>query len=107
MEHVEVQYDNKTIKVPKGANLRKSLLTNSLSPYNGMAERLNCRGLGSCGTCAVEIEPDPGQLSTMEKWRLSFPPHKKSSHLRLACQVNVHNHLRVKKHKGFWGELKK
>lgn len=79
------------------------LLRNGTSPHNGLARKLNCRGFGTCGTCAVRIDgpvPDPGPV---EQWRLGFPPHQKDSGLRLACQVVVKDDLRVTKHEGFWG----
>ncbi len=84
--------------------LRTVLLKNGLRVHNGKARYFNCRGLGSCGTCAVKIEGEVHTLSEMEKWRLQFPPHKLNSGLRLACQVNVFHDIVVTKHKGFWGE---
>lgn len=52
-----------------------------------------CRGLGTCGTCAVEVvgNVEPQEWGTQERLRLNFPPHNpsSSSHLRLACQVNL------------------
>jgi ferredoxin len=39
----------------------------------------------------------------MERWRLSFPPHRRDSDLRLACQLRVERDLVVHKHGGFWG----
>lgn len=104
MEQFKVQYNGKTVRVAKGTNLRKALLANGLSPYNGASKHLNCKGLGSCGTCAVKLSVDPGPITKMEKWRLSFPPHTKGSGLRLACQVTVCCDMKVTKGKGFWGE---
>ena len=50
-----------------------------VSPYNGNAKYINCRGLGTCGTCAVEInnqsEVEPSQRKKIENFRLNFPPH--------------------------------
>ncbi|MFT4857930.1 MAG: uncharacterized 2Fe-2S/4Fe-4S cluster protein (DUF4445 family), partial [Planctomycetota bacterium] len=51
-----------------------------------------------------------GKLSLMtnvEKWRLSFPPHKGEKGKRLACQSKVLGDLEVKKGGGFWGEVVK
>lgn len=31
------------------------LLHGGVSPHNDKARAINCRGLGTCGTCAVEI----------------------------------------------------
>ena len=44
----------------RGARLRTALLTHGLTPHNEGAVYINCRGLGTCGTCAVEIVPAAG-----------------------------------------------
>jgi ferredoxin len=104
MAEVNIRYNDQDISVEKGMNLRKALMRNGSSPYNGLARHLNCRGLGSCGTCAVKISGRVEPFTLMENWRLSFPPHKKQSGLRLACQVKVFSDIVVTKGKGFWGE---
>jgi ferredoxin len=97
-------FKGKALEVEAGVKLRKALLDNELSPHNGAAKWLNCKGLGTCGTCALEVEGLIDPQNTREKWRLNFPPHQQSSKLRLACQITVHDNLRLKKHPGFWGE---
>lgn len=110
------------LKAQNGENLRKLLLNNGVYPYNGKAKYINCRGLGSCGTCAVSIEEvnsDVSEinnnadfaitnLSTIEKIRLNFPPHKMENttdkQLRLACQYEIHSDIIVIKNYGFWGQ---
>ncbi len=99
-------FQGKELHCGQGQNLRSALIGQGLSPHSESAKLLNCHGLGSCGTCAVSIQ---GQLSAptlMERWRLGFPPHKKDSGLRLACQVKPESDLTVTKHPGFWGEKK-
>jgi len=98
-----IKYKEKTIEVAKGANLKKALSTNKLSPHNGKSKFLNCQGFGSCGTCAVEIIGKISSKTEMEKWRLAFPPHKKDQSLRLACQVNIIGDIKIRKHAGFLG----
>lgn len=98
-----VTYDGKMIEVRQGANLRRALLKNRSEVYNDSARLLNCRGLGTCGTCAVQIDGEVSSMTSREKWRLGFPPHKKDSGLRLACQCQVLGDLKVKKMPGFWG----
>ncbi|MDX5326080.1 MAG: 2Fe-2S iron-sulfur cluster binding domain-containing protein [Bacteroidota bacterium] len=100
-----IRFRGRTIEVPFGTNLRRALLQNGLSPYNGKAHHFNCHGLGTCGTCAVEISGNISSKTKMESWRLAFPPHKPGNELRLACQVKVTDHLVVRKHGGFWGHL--
>ena len=99
------------LTVEKGLVLRTALLRANVSPHNGMANVVNCRGLGTCGTCAVEIDGRvlPAEASLRERLRLSFPPHSRSPHnlerLRLACQVRIDGDLTITKHGGMWGQL--
>ena len=103
----------KTIQLQKGELLRSAMLKQDLSPHNGRSRLINCRGLGTCGTCAVEIFCDsdsgiePRERNTKENLRLNFPPHgsaDQSPALRLACQVQVFDDIVVKKRTGFWGQ---
>jgi ferredoxin len=94
--------DGETVRT---AALRRGLV----SPHNGRANLINCRGLGTCGTCAVQIDGavQPAEQSIKEQLRLSFPPHgssSTSSTLRLACQVQVRGDIQVTKRTGFWGQ---
>lgn len=84
--------------------LRDVLLAADESPHNGTADRLNCRGHGTCGTCAVEVDGPVSERTAVERRRLSFPPHDPDSGLRLACQTRVRGDLTVTKHEGFWGQ---
>ncbi|MEM1416027.1 MAG: 2Fe-2S iron-sulfur cluster-binding protein, partial [Myxococcota bacterium] len=80
------------------------------TPHNGSARMLNCKGFGSCGTCALVVRGavEPAELTRMERWRLDFPPHdatrSRAAGMRLACQVRVVGDLDVEKRSGFWGE---
>lgn len=102
-----------TMQIEKGELLRSAMLKRGLSPHNGRARLINCRGLGTCGTCAVEITCnsdsgiEPRERGTKENLRLNFPPHgsaNQSPNLRLACQVQVYDDIVVKKRTGFWGQ---
>lgn len=99
----QIQFKGQVIHCEAGEVLRDVLLREGISPHNGQARWFNCKGLGSCGTCAVAIEGELGPKSLMERWRLDFPPHDSSSGLRLACQIRVQGDLVVHKHPGFWG----
>ncbi len=102
---LEIEFEGISFQAEEGTTLRKALFDQGLSPHNGNANWLNCKGLGSCGTCAVQVVAgNPGPLTFMEKWRLDFPPHKKESGLRLACQIKLSGPLKIKKHSGFWGQ---
>lgn len=103
----KVKFKGQTLEIQSGQNLRKALLKKGLSPHNGNAQWLNCKGFGTCGTCALEIiEGEAKPMNMVEKWRLNFPPHILESGLRLACQHRVEGDLVLKKHPGFWGEKK-
>lgn len=91
------------IECEAGARLRDVLTAAGVPPHNGKTQLANCMGLGTCGTCAVEIRGEVAAPSVVERWRLSFPPHDPSHGLRLACQVRVTGDLSVIKHPGFWG----
>ena len=99
-----VRFCGKSISCESGDLLRDVLKRAGLPPHNGNARWFNCKGLGTCGTCAVTIEGEIEEPSARERWRLSFPPHQPGSGLRLACQVRVNANLRVTKHAGFWGQ---
>lgn len=99
-----ITFEDHQISVAPDANLRKALFKSKATPHNAGARFLNCKGLGTCGTCAVEITGDVSSKTAVEKWRLGFPPHRPGANLRLACQVKVKGDIQVKKHPGFWGQ---
>jgi ferredoxin len=50
-----VTVQGKTVICDYGANLRKVLLKHKIDLYNGTSRIINCRGIGTCGTCAVAV----------------------------------------------------
>jgi len=100
----KIKFKGKIIECKKGDNLRKILRKANLNPHNGDAKWLNCKGFGTCGTCALEIKGEVSPITKVEKWRLNFPPHQLENGLRLACQCQVLGDLELEKHEGFWGE---
>ena len=121
---VIVTFDTKKksqeIIIQKGEILRTALMKRGISPHNGNSRLINCRGLGTCGTCAVEVTRmnssidndsnaaiEPAERTMKESLRLNFPPHgseDQSSNLRLACQIQVNDDIIVRKKAGFWGQ---
>ena len=99
----KISFSGQDIVCQQGSNLRRVLLDANLPLYNGIANPIHCRGLGTCGTCAVELEGNVSAQTTIEKWRLGFPPHHSDSGLRLACQCRVLGDLTITKHGGMWG----
>ncbi|MGA7954777.1 MAG: 2Fe-2S iron-sulfur cluster-binding protein [Gloeobacterales cyanobacterium] len=89
---------NQKVSCNRGDNLRRVLLENKVGLYNGGAKVINCQGLGTCGTCAVEIEGAVSEPSPMEQLRAPLLKNR-----RLACQTSVLGDIRVKKYQGFWG----
>jgi ferredoxin len=101
-----VTVGDETVACEVDATLREVLRNEGLAPYNGAAAALNCRGLGTCGTCAVAAEGALSEPTRRERWRLDFPPHERGldAGLRLACQARVRGDVRVRKAAGFWGQ---
>lgn len=99
-----VTFEGEQVECDSGVCLRSALLDAGVSPHNGPTA-LSCHGLGTCGTCAVEIEVEGtvAAPTARERARLGFPPHAADRGLRLACQVRVTDDLTVTKHDGFWG----
>lgn len=100
-----LRFQGHTLTCPQGANLRQTLLNAGLSPHNGNARWFNCKGMGTCGTCALKITQGTASPPTRrERWRLDFPPHTPDAGLRLACQCRVLEDLDLEKYSGFWGQ---
>ncbi|MEO0868506.1 MAG: 2Fe-2S iron-sulfur cluster-binding protein [Cyanobacteria bacterium J06642_11] len=99
-----VKAQGKTFECRIGDNLRRVLLDHGVPLYNGNAKFINCRGIGSCGTCAVQIEGSVSPANWKDQGRRSLPPHKPERPLRLACQTQVQGDITVTKYDQFWGQ---
>ena len=99
-----IQIQGRALTCEVGANLRQVLLKEGIDLYNGNAKFINCMGIGTCGTCAVELEGEDSDRNWKERGRLSFPPHTPERNLRLACQIKVTQDLKVTKYDRFWGQ---
>lgn len=99
-----VKAEGKTLECESGENLRQVLLRHGVNLYNGSATVINCHGIGTCGTCAVQVEGPVSEMGWREHARLSLPPHKAGHDRRLACQVKVLGDVTVTKYDGFWGQ---
>lgn len=87
--------EKQEIEVPAGSNLRTEAMKANIGLYPGPAKLLNCRGLGTCGTCKVLVKKGMDNLAPMtffEKARLALMPFATIGHeneMRLACQCVV------------------
>ena len=99
-----VTAQGKTIQCETGANLRRVLLAYGVDLYNGQAKVINCRSLGTCGTCAVAVQGEVSPANWKDNARRSLPPHDPTRDLRLACQTEVLGDITVTKYDGFWGQ---
>ena len=99
-----VTVQGQTLSCKSGANLRKVLLKHDINLHNGQSKIINCRGIGSCGTCAVAIIGTVYPANWRDKARRSLPPHSLAQNRRLACQTKVLGNIEVTKYAGFWGQ---
>ena len=99
-----VKFQGKTIQCEVNANLRQVLLANKLHLHNGNSKYINCRGIGSCGTCTVEVIGEVSEANWKDRLRRSLPPHNPNKNRRLACQTKVIGDIEVIKYDGFWGQ---
>ncbi|ELZ71681.1 (2Fe-2S)-binding protein [Haloferax sp. Atlit-10N] len=99
-----VHFRGREIACDRGDVLRDVLRAAGEPPHNGHSSWFNCRGGGSCGTCAVRVRGPVTYRTKKERRRLRFPPHDSDSGLRLACQTVVLGDLWVEKYPGFWGQ---
>jgi len=89
------------LQVPDGANLRRTLLENGLSPYTNLTRQANCGGRGLCATCGVIIEqgePAPEHWHDKLAARFGYP--------RLSCQIKIRQAMQVRllTDKVIWGK---
>jgi len=78
-------------------------MENGVDLYSPRANYVNCMGIGTCGTCAVEIAGEVSDVNWKDSARRALPPHNPEKPLRLACQTQVLGDIAVTKYTGFWG----
>ncbi len=80
------------IKIGYGANLRKALGYTEAEVYKGVNKFLNCRGLGLCAKCIVEVEPS----DNISPRTMFEDIHKVGPDQRMSCRVKVYGDIVVK-----------
>ena len=96
MPIVRLEGSGESLEVGKGANLRKSLQFDDKTPHSGVWTKVNCMGLGLCGSCWVIVVDGAENLSPPSKmeelnWRRPL-----SHGWRLACQARVYGDVVIK-----------
>lgn len=99
-----VRFGQYVLHCEAGENLRRVLMREKLPLYHAFSRIFHCRGLGTCGTCAVKLRGTVSWQNRVEDIRLSVPPHQASNGLRLACQCQVEGDIVVEKFGGVWGQ---
>ena len=81
----------KVFKAGYGANLRQAALYNDVNLYKGMMTHLNCRGMGFCGTCLIEVDPpeNVNPQTFIEKI------HKLAPNQKLGCRAKVYGNITI------------
>jgi len=87
-------------------NLRKELNENFDEIYHKDMRWFHCRGMGTCGTCAMKVSGSVTSPTAIERWRLNFSPHSNSIEkgIRLLCQCKAMSNLKLEKLAGRWGQ---
>lgn len=81
-----------TFKIGYGGNLRQAALHKGINLYKGMNEQLNCHGLGSCGTCLIEVTP----LENVNGHSIIEKLHKIGDNKKLGCRTKVYGDITIK-----------
>jgi ferredoxin len=84
--------ETKTFKAGLGANLRKAANYQGVEIYKGMAKMLNCRGMGVCGTCLIEVEP----MENVDPQTFMEKLHKVAPNQKLGCRAKVYGDITIK-----------
>lgn len=81
-----------TFKAGYGANLRQAAQFQDIDLYRGIWTQLNCRGMGFCGTCLIEVDnmENVSDHSLMEKL------HKVGENQKLACRTKIYGDITIK-----------
>ncbi len=84
--------ETNTFKAGYGANLRQAAAYKDIEIYKGMHKYLNCRGMGACGTCLIEVEP----FENVDPHTFIERLHKVGPNQKLGCRAKVYGDITVK-----------
>lgn len=100
MPKVALVNEKQELEVAAGSNLRQEVLKAGIPLYPGLAKYLNCRGLGTCGTCRVLVKKGMENLGP-KTWKERFTLWRMMAaighedEMRLACQCSVNGDCTV------------
>lgn len=80
------------VKVGYGANLRQAARYKDAEIYKGMNSFLNCKGLGICGKCLIDVEP----MENVDPHTFFEKLHKVGPKQKLGCRTKVYGDITVK-----------
>ena len=80
-----------SFKAGYGANLRKAAQFKDIDLYKGIWSQLNCRGMGSCGTCLIEVD----NMENVSGHGLIEKFHKVGENQKLACRTKVYGDITI------------
>ena len=72
--------------------MRKAAAYKDVEIYKGMAKMLNCRGMGVCGTCLIEVEP----MENVDPQTFMERLHKVGPNQKLGCRAKVYGDITIK-----------
>ena len=114
MPIVKFVKEKKEIEVPEGANLRKEAMKAGINLYQGLNglgaglnQVVNCRGMGMCGSCRVNIvkgAENASEMGLVEKFKFNVPVPDpvacfayigNEATMRLACTTQVMGDMEI------------
>lgn len=84
--------ETREFKVGYGANLRQAAAYQDVEIYKGMNTYLNCRGMGMCGKCLIEVEP----MENVDPQTFFERMHKVPANHKLGCRTKVYGDITIK-----------
>lgn len=99
---VKIENLHQEVEAEVGQNLRQALGDHDIKIYKGIDSLANCRGLGLCGTCQIEVVEGEGlnDESLYEKIRIKVAQlmgmASKGDHRRLACQTRIYQDVVIR-----------
>ncbi|WP_437204705.1 2Fe-2S iron-sulfur cluster-binding protein [Planctomicrobium sp. SH664] len=104
MPKVTFTNEQRTIEVPRGANLREEALRQGVQLHPWLHSELNCKGHGLCASCRVNVKSGEKNLQRKRWWEAVLEVINplwmiarigKEETMVLACQTKVEGDCEV------------